>query len=352
MASDINQRPPDQEGSEQLPTIPLHREALIAAPVPGDRLMRASVGAEGELLTLWCAGSDWNELYYHDNDLRTVVARDKGLRQVDLRVSVHRLEETLVLTVPSRPLPSPTVQLLPEGRVLLVSSRSNWRQGAGPDRNAIIYRMDGTLESEATLGNDITHLFADLDGAVWAGYGAPGIFGNDGWGPPSGPVPVGSPGLVRFSPVDMGAVWGYPVGTAWGDIVSCDALNVGDYDVWMCYSHGSPIVRIAGGTITGWHTEGIQGVHAIAVDEPRIALFGGYGTHADQLILGTLGDDGFQIAGRYRVVLPDGQPLGRVAVFGRGPVLHAVIGNTWYQLKLSDTKISNAPRHPDKGRVD
>jgi hypothetical protein len=86
----------------------------------------------------------------------------------------------------------------------------------------------------------------------------------------------------------MRAAWAYPVNNEWGAIIYCDALNVDDYAVWTCYSDGSPVVRITGGTITGWHTEGIRGVRALAVDPPHIALFGGYDTDADQLILGTL----------------------------------------------------------------
>ena len=143
MVGDIGRRGPGREVRETLPAVPLRLMGSIVAPVPGDRLMRVSVGAEGELLTVWCADADWGALYYHEPRLQEVIARDKALRQVDLRVGVHRPEGTVVRTVPSRSLPGPTVQLLPDDRVLLVSSRCAWRPGAGADRNAVITTPTG-----------------------------------------------------------------------------------------------------------------------------------------------------------------------------------------------------------------
>lgn len=323
-----------------MPATPLSPVGPIVAPAADDRLITVSVAADGELLALWCADADWAALYYHDPPLRTDIPRDKALRQVDLRVSVHRPAGTDVWTVPSPPFPSPTVQLLPDDRILLASSRCAWRPGAGADRNAIIYRRNGTVESESTFGNGFTHLLADLDGAVWAGYGAPGIFGDNGWGPPLGPPPVGSPGLVRFSPADMRPAWAYPADTAWGPVVSCDALNVDDYAVWVCYSHGSPSIRIAQGEVTGWHTNNLRGVRALAVNEPAIGLFGGHDTDANRLVLGSLCDGQVQISGQYRVVMPDGNPADHIRMHGRGSVLHTVIDGAWYQLALDHLSAS------------
>jgi hypothetical protein len=75
----------------------------------------------------------------------------------------------------------------------------------------------------------------------------------------------------------------------------------------------------------------VKGAHALAVSYPHVALL-----DADLLSIGTLTDGRVEIHQQYRVVLPDGTSIEHVTTIGRGPTLHTVIGDAWYQLSIAD----------------
>jgi hypothetical protein len=159
---------------------------------------------------------------------------------------------------------------------------------------------------------------------------------GNGWGDP-GPAPPGWPGLIRYEPDSLRLIWRYPRENPWGPMDCCDALNVADDGAWIYYHPDYPIVRITDRGMTGWHNQHpVPGVHALAVDYPHVALFGGYEGSHDLLTVGTLNDDRFEINKQYRVIMPDGTPIDPVHMIGRGPAFHTVVSDTWYQLSLTD----------------
>ncbi|MDL4773140.1 MULTISPECIES: hypothetical protein [Thermomonosporaceae] len=252
------------------------------------------------------------------------------------RVTLHSPTLANVTTIRDFPLAHPTVQPLPNGRVLAVGARARWRRD-GPDRNAIIYSADGTTLAAETLGDGIQHVFTTGTGHVWVGYFDEGVYGNRGWGEPGSQEPIGSCGLTRFSP-DLKADWRFPshVDNPWGAISDCYALNVDADTAWTCYYTGFPIIRIHDGTLTSWHGDGTA-AKALITDGSRIALYGGYNTDRDRLFAGQLADGRMRGTGEYRVVLPDGQKLPSDAlVIGRGPDLHILTDADCYRLDLSD----------------
>jgi hypothetical protein len=207
-----------------------------------------------------------------------------------------------------------------------------------PGPNAVRYDADGQVVSEHVLGDGIGHALADSAGQVWVGYFDEGIYGNYGWGRADSEEPMGAYGIVRFSP-DLEPAWHYPKYTEvgpWDAVSDCYALNVDDTSAWACYYSDSPVVRIRDGVVTGWHNE-IRGARALAVAGSRVALLGGYGPGHDRLAVTELDADRARPAGEYRVVLPDGEPLGPgTQAIGRGPRLHLLTGRDWYQLDVSD----------------
>ena len=73
------------------------------------------------------------------------------------------------------------------------------------------------------------------------------------------------------------------------------------------------------------------------VDDRRVGMAGGYRPVRDRLVIGELGDGDLRVAGRYRLVLPDGQALpDGVRMVGRGPDLHVFHGTDWYRMSLTD----------------
>ena len=304
---------------------------VTAAPAPSadDRLVGFSVGAQDDLQALWCAAGD--------RDALVQPAPGRTLRPVDVRLSIHRADQVIVRTVPSPALGKPRVLLLTDNHVLAVGNRCVWRS-SGPDRNAVLHDEHGQVMADATWGDDICQLAVAADDTIWAGYGTMATVGtSNGWGGP-GPAPPGWPGLIRYEPDGLRPIWHHPRHSPWGAIYNCYALNAADDGIWVCYYPGFPLVRITDRGIAGWHNEHVKGARALAVSYPHVALFGGYDTDADLLSLGTLDDDRFEIHQQYRLVLPDGTPLERVTMIGRGPTLHTLIGDTWYQLSIADMR--------------
>lgn len=132
--------------------------------------------------------------------------------------------------------------------------------------------------------------------------------------------------------------WHHPGAAGPQEPVSdCYALNAAGTCTWACYDPGFAIIRISDGTLTRWHND-IHGVRALAAAGTRAALFGGYGPDHDRLALTDLRDGQAYLTGEYRVVLPGGHPLPPgTQVTGRGPRLHLLTDNSWYQLDLADT---------------
>ncbi|GAA2567724.1 hypothetical protein GCM10010435_46840 [Winogradskya consettensis] len=319
-----------------MPALPLRAHAQVTAPVAGDRLVGVAVGAGNEMQVLWCAARDRDPLFQLGGGWRSPISHGRPLRAVDVRLSVHVAGvSALVRTIPSFPFAFPLVRMLPGGRILAVGNKCVWHP-SGPERNAVVYGADGRVEAEATWGDDILHLMVGADDTIWAGYGSIAIWGSgNGWGGP-GPAPPGCPGLIRYSADDLSRTWSYPRESPWGGIDDCAALNVADDGTWISYYSGLPLVRITERGIAGWRTDIVRGVRAVAVGYEHVALLGGYGAGFDVLTVGTLNDGRFDIAGQYRLVLPDGGPIGQGAVIGRGALLHTVIGDTWYQFSVDD----------------
>jgi len=330
----------DEDGERRryvmaLPTLALRHSATLVSPSAGDRLVNCSVGVDDELEALWCAGEDWDALFGRGLDWPRKVRPGRTLRPVDVRLTIHGRRETVVRPIESLFLAAPRVRRLPDDRILVVGNTCVWR-ASGPDRNAVVYDEHGHLDAEETWGDDIFHLAVARDGTVWVGYGSMAIWGtSNGWGDP-GPAPPGWRGVIRYEPDALQPIWHYPQASAWGNIDCCYALNVAGDGTWIYYYRNFPIVRITDRGLTGWHNDQVKGAKALAVNDPYIALYGGYTADADVLTVGTLNDDRLEILHQYRVVMPDGTPVDQPTMIGRGATLHTVIGNDWLQLSLTD----------------
>jgi hypothetical protein len=328
---------------EARPALPVRHHARIEAAREGDVRVCASVGPAGEVVAVWSAAADLPAVTSATVQPGWASFPDpRAARPVTARVTVHAPGTVSVTSLSGLGLAHFTVQPLPGGSILLVGARSRWRSD-GPDRNAVIYGADGRVLAEETLGDGIEHVLADGTGHVWVGYFDEGVFGNYGWGGPGDPPPLGACGLTRYS-ADLQPVWHYPsADSPHGSISDCYALNVDGDTAWTCYYTSFPVVRISDGALTGWRNH-ITGVRALAVSGSRAALYGGYGPDRDRLAVGRLSGGRFRQAGEYRLVLPGGEALPTGAqVIGRGPGLHVLTDDGWYQLTMSDIPSGAAP---------
>jgi hypothetical protein len=232
-------------------------------------------------------------------------------------------------------LAHPTVQPMPEGRILVVGARARWHAD-GPDRNAVIYGPDGGVLAEATVGDGVSHVQTTPHGNVWVGYFDEGVYGNYGWGGPGAPEPIGSPGLIKYGP-DLLPDWHFSPAEHGGvdAIADCYALNLDAETAWVYYYSDFPIVRIHDGRVHGWTTT-VSGAKAFITDGHQVAFVGGYGTDNHRIITGVLRDTRFSVTAEYRLTLPDGQPLpATLAIEGRGRDLHVVTETNWYRMDLN-----------------
>jgi hypothetical protein len=256
----------------------------------------------------------------------TVYPDPRVSRTVTARVSVHAPDIVSVACLTGPGLAAFTVQPLPGGNILLVGPSPQRRPEILP-RNAVVYDAGGHVLAEEALGDGIQHVLADSTGAVWVGYSDEGVFGDD---------PLGACGLIRFTP-DLTPAWRYPSDdNPFGPIDDCEALNVDGATAWTCYDSGYPIVRMDEGILTGWRNH-VTEARALAVDGSRAALCSGYGSDHDRLAVGLLQNGDFQVTGEYRLVLPSQAALPvQTEVIGRGPCLHLLTDDDWYQLTISD----------------
>ena len=226
----------------------------------------------------------------------------------------------------------PTLQSLPDGRLVVVGSRAECRDGVA-ENNAYVYGTDGSLERMGCLGDGIEHVQTSADGSIWVGYFDEGVYGNDGWGSP-GPEPVGSPGIVRFTP-GLEVAWEYPLHES-ATIDDCYALNVVGDEVWACCYSDFDVIRIRDGLIRSWSNE-VEGARAIAISGDSVALFGGYGKDHDRLVIGSLDEDELTVDVTGRLTMPNGRRLPQDAVVvGRGDELHVLVGLEWFTWSLAD----------------
>ena len=314
--------------------IRLRRHADLVGPLAGDTCVTVSVGSDDAAVALWTAKQDLLVVRSGTNGPGGVVfPNSRAPRPVSVRVTRHAPELVAVTEIGAFPLAHPHVQPLPEGRVLAVGARCRWRP-EGAERNAIVYSPDGSPTTAHTLGDGIQHVLTTPGGAIWVGYFDEGVFGSRGWGGEDAPPPLGEAGLVRYSAGFVPEFWYENGGLGW--ISDCYALNVVGETAWTCYYEGFPVVRVENGVQTGWRNE-VSGVRAIAVDGERVALFGGYDSDHDRLVLAELGDGRLDVVAELRVVLPDGRPLPRqTGVVGRGPDLHFFVGARWLRLAVAD----------------
>jgi hypothetical protein len=128
--------------------------------------------------------------------------------------------------------------------------------------------------------------------------------------------------------------WEYMAPAGFGMIVDCYALNVADRETWAYYYTDFPLVRIEpGGVAHGWQT-GLTGARALAVDQQRVLIFGGYQPHRQRCVLADLGETALVHQQQCRLVLPSGELPDASKVIGRGPILHLFIGTSWWQADL------------------
>lgn len=308
----------------------LRHHATLVAPSAHPQLVSVSVGPLGEATALW---TDPDGLAAIGADGQTAKPQRTGApgAPVSSTVTVQAPERHDAIEI-ALDTAFPMVQPLPDGQVLVVGARAEWRAD-GPENNATIYGPDGSPLLTACIGDGIEHVRTTPGGAVWIAYFDEGVYGNLGWGEPGGPEPMGWPGLVRTNR-ELEIEWRYPADEL-DPIDDCYALTVNGEDVWAWTYSSFAITRVQNSQVRSWPTRA-DGGDALIGDGERVALVGGRSVDHDRLVLGRLDQD-FTELGRARLAMPDAAPLPVAATkVGRADELHVFVGPEWFRVSLED----------------
>jgi hypothetical protein len=299
-----------------------------------DEFVAGSVGPGGEVVTLWVPAGGTGAVAASHRSGPFSFPDPTPSRPVPARVTVHATDGVAVVDLAELPVARPLVQLLPDGRVLVVGARCAWRSD-GPERNAIVYDRSGEPVTSGTFGDGISHVLTTSGGEVWIGYSDEGVCGNLGWSVSEGRPPLGEAGLVRFS-ADLLPTWWYPERSATGDIIDCYALSATDDEVWICCHSGFPVVRIRAGVLTAWRG-GVHGTRGLSVVDDRVAFFRtGHPRDPDVVVTGRPAGDEVVLEREFRLVLPGGHPLPGATSVARGSRTFVLTDGRAHRLDLAD----------------
>jgi hypothetical protein len=301
------------------------------SPIIGEnKIIAASVGPSGEAVLLTVAPKFEKEPFGREERKGfAIFPFSKAKRHYPamfIRFDGHQVLQTVELREVEIAFPS--VQPLPNGEVLLVGSRCHYREG-DPEQNAVVFDENGNVQRRFVLGDGINALETTADGRIWVSYFDEGVFGNYGWD-----KPMGSSGLICFDPSGQ-IVWEFTPPDGFDTICDCYAMNVTDGTVWACYYSEFPLVKIdSKSRVRGWKNE-ISGANALAVDDKRVLLWGGYGDNHSRCVVQEFGDKELVNPRELTLSFPHGVNSMGARVAGRGPVLHAFVETTWFTFDLS-----------------
>lgn len=118
-------------------------------------------------------------------------------------------------------------------------------------------------------------------------------------------------------------------------ISDCYALNVAGETVWACYYTGFPVVRVDNGRVSSWSNQISGASNLLVAPDHTAALVGGFAGAQWRISAGRLGPSEFDVTTQHQLTMPDGsEPPRETRLAGRGPDLHAIVGDTWYRIDL------------------
>ncbi|KJC37967.1 hypothetical protein UP06_30645 [Bradyrhizobium sp. LTSP857] len=285
-------------------------EKIGTAPtLPGFSLTASGVAGDQSLLFLF-EFSDGGASTATALRASGVLPHPKMGRLKRYRLLKSNAGSELWIDLPPLELHASKIDLFPDGRVLLASSRWNFQVETDYNLNGIIFDPQTGQASRVGLGDGISDLQIDQRGRIWVGYFDEGVFGSS----------VGQAGLVCFS--DLGEkVWEFPA-DADHTIDDCYALNVTGADAAIFFYSDFPICKIgADFQLSWWQTE-LQGCHAFAMSATEILFSSQYQESSETAHIGQLDREGVLYTKRARLLMPDGsgRPPGRL--HGRGNHLY------------------------------
>lgn len=318
------------------PSVRLREGRVLQPPYADAELVTTSIGPTGEIVALWSQPSGRESLRSTTTQPGWAHFPDAvPPSPVEAMITIQTTAIDQRTTLRDLNLAHPMVQPLPDGQLLVVGARCSYTAESGAERNAIRFNEAGDAVATGTLGDGVQSVQTTPSGDVWVGYFDEGIFGNYGWGAPSGPEPIGAAGLVKFSG-EFEITWRFQPEGPFNTMADCYALNVVGENAWVCYYTDFPIASISQDRVAYWQNS-IAGARALVTAGESLALVGGYDGERDRVVIGQLGAEAFDAIATRRLVRADGSDLSPAArLVGRGPTLYAFDEMRWFELTLEE----------------
>jgi hypothetical protein len=199
--------------------------------------------------------------------------------------------------------------------------------------NASVYNRTGVLVRRMFFGDGIADVQVGNHGRVWVSFFDEGVYRRK-----RSPALSGAMGLLALKSTGE-LEWYFHRPYGFGPISDCYAMNVDRDNTWVCYYTGFPIVKIDPDfNTTGWCNE-FRGARAIAVDEPRILLWGGYSDNITRCIVQTIRGETLINPVNLELSLSNADITQARRVIGRGSVLHFFCGTCWYKFDLKELPV-------------
>jgi len=329
-----------EEAFRGVPPVAMIVEADLAL---SGELIGVSVSFDGRLIVASSKSDAETTFASHDHVSSAHASFPHSVAQhrydIDLAI-IERGGRTLSMCIEDFPLAHPQVQLMPDGRILLVGSRAYFRDGQGEHNALLVTPGEPAAKFSFCIGDGVSSVQVDEFGRIWAGYFDEGVFGNFGWGLPDSEPPLGRAWLTCWSATgELLYEFDPPEGCGLTD--DCYALNVHKGAAWLCYYSDFPVVSVGTDFETqGWLNE-VGGAHSVAVGSAgRVGLVGGYGGLFDRLSLLEMTTEVMSVGSTVRLVMPDGDRLpDDCRMFARGSSINVVAKGRWLGLDIDEIEM-------------
>jgi len=302
---------------------PIRLQKLIDMSVPNDgySLVRQSVANDGALLLLSTQPALASAVRETDTANSVVFSKTTVDRTATYRLSTLRVDG-MRQTIELPPLDAgfSHVDMFPDGKILLVAPRCGWKASGVYDSNGVVFDPATGKQSHIHLGDGIDRAYVDAFGRIWVAYFDEGVFGGS----------IGSAGLVCFS--ERGdTIWTYPADDRMAD---CYALNVSNAEAAIFFYTEFPLCRISSDFKLTYWTTGLAGCHEFAISETAVLFSGQYKDPPDAAYLGRFEADGSLNRHRVRLQLPNGAPVPKGQLLGRGRHMYFFDSHGVYRTSL------------------
>lgn len=309
---------------------------ITDVPDPGEgySLVTTSISSTGAGLFLFVEKEASSAVHEQEKQGFGIFPKAKMASASVFRLVIYDGRQLKTVDIGKTDFTFPFVEIFPDGRVLLISARCQWRSENDFDLNGLIYDPKTKKRSAFLVGDGVEGVSIDERGRIWVSYFDEGVFGNYGWASP-GPRCIGEMGLNCFNGQGE-IIWRFQPPENGSHIDDCYAMNVVGTNVFIYFYSDFPLCSIGENFELRFRETELNGSHAFAI-EGNTALFSGqYNEPLSRFHHMSLGEHKLKKLNEVEVVLPNGDPIRDGRMLARGRHVHFFDSDSWYRGDIRD----------------